>query len=55
MVNEARIQPFDGLYQSLGIKDWEKSIYRLAKGRERNTKYLDQMKCVKDEEEKILV
>ncbi|KAH1218442.1 LINE-1 retrotransposable element ORF2 protein [Glycine max] len=36
-------------------RDGERSIYRLAKGRERKTRDLDQVKCVKDEEGKVLV
>lgn len=32
-----------------------KSIYKFANGRERRTKDFDQLKCVKDEEGKILV
>ncbi|KAH1126987.1 hypothetical protein GYH30_015817 [Glycine max] len=31
-VSEARAQAFDGLYQALGTRDGERSIYRLAKG-----------------------
>ncbi|KAL5195414.1 Craniofacial development protein 2 [Glycine soja] len=54
-VSEARAQAFDGLYQALGTRDGERSIYRLAKGRERKTRDLDQVKCVKDEEGKVLV
>ncbi|RZC03247.1 2-keto-3-deoxy-L-rhamnonate aldolase [Glycine soja] len=54
-VSEARAQAFDGLYQALGTRDGERSIYRLAKGKERKTRDLDQVKCVKDEEGKVLV
>ncbi|KAL5131607.1 putative RNA-directed DNA polymerase from transposon BS [Glycine soja] len=36
-------------------RDGERSIYRLAKGRERKTRDLDHVKCVKDEEGKVLV
>ena len=49
-VSEVRTQAFEGLYQSLGTKEGEKSIYKLAKGRERKTRDLDQVKCIKDEE-----
>ncbi|KAH1221829.1 Craniofacial development protein 2 [Glycine soja] len=41
-VSEARAQAFDGLYQALGTRDGERSIYRLAKGRERKTRDWDQ-------------
>ncbi|KAL5152766.1 Craniofacial development protein 2 [Glycine soja] len=54
-VSEARAQAFDGLYQAQGTRDGERSIYRLAKGRERKTRDLDHVKCVKDEEGKVLV
>ncbi|KAL5193749.1 LINE-1 retrotransposable element ORF2 protein [Glycine soja] len=54
-VSEARAQAFDGLYQALGTRDGERSIYRLAKGRERKTRDLDHVKCVKDEEGKVLM
>ena len=40
-LNEARTQTFDGLYQSLGTKEGAKSIYSLAKGRERKTRDFD--------------
>ena len=37
-MSEARAQTFDGLYQALGTRDGKRSIYRLAKGRERKTR-----------------
>jgi len=54
-VSEARTHAFEGLYQSLGAKEGEKSIYKLAKGQERKTRDLDQVKCTKDEEGRVLV
>lgn len=54
-VSEAKTQAFDGLYQLLETKEREKSIYRLVKGRERKTRDLDQVECVKNEEGKALV
>jgi hypothetical protein len=30
-VSEVRGQMYDGLYQHLGMKEWEKHIYRMAK------------------------
>lgn len=55
MVSESRIQTFDGLYQYLGTNEEEKYLYRIAKGREIKTRHLNQVKCVKDEEGKVLV
>ena len=41
------------------MKEWklqnEECIYKLAKGRERKTRDLDQVKCIKDEEGRVLV
>lgn len=37
-MSEARTQTFEFFYQSLGVKEGEKSIYKFTKGRERKTK-----------------
>jgi hypothetical protein len=37
-VSEVRGRMYDGLYQRLGTKEWEKDIYRMAKSRERKTR-----------------
>jgi hypothetical protein len=48
-VSEARGRMYDGLYQRLGTKDGENAIYRMAKNRERKTRDIIQVKCIKDE------
>jgi hypothetical protein len=53
-VSEARGQMYDGLYQRLGMKEGEKEIYRMAKSRERKTRDIIQVKCIKDETERLL-
>jgi hypothetical protein len=45
---------YDGLYQRLGTKEWEKDIYRMAKSRERKTRDIIQVKCIKDATERLL-
>jgi hypothetical protein len=53
-VSEARSRMYDGLYQRLGTKEGDKDIYRMAKKRERKTRDIIQVKCIKDETERLL-
>jgi hypothetical protein len=53
-VSETRGRMYDGLYQRLGTKEGEKGIYRTAKSRERKTRDIIQVKCIKDEIERLL-
>jgi hypothetical protein len=54
VVSEARGQMYDGLYQRLGTKEGEKDIYRMAKNRERKTRDIIKVKCIKDATERLL-
>jgi hypothetical protein len=53
-VSEARSRMYDGLYQRLGTKKGEKDIYRMAKSSERKMRDIIQVKCIKDETERLL-
>jgi hypothetical protein len=53
-LSEVRGQMFDRLYQQLGTKEGEKDIYRMAKSRERKTRDIIQIKCIKDATERLL-
>jgi hypothetical protein len=53
-VSEVRGRMYDGLYQRLGMKEGEKDIYRMTKSRERKTSDIIQVKCIKDETERLL-
>jgi hypothetical protein len=53
-VSEARGRMYDGLYQRLDAKEGEKNIYRMAKNRERKTRDIIQVKCIKVETERLL-
>jgi hypothetical protein len=54
VVSEVRGQMYDGLYQLLGTKEGEKDIYRMVKSRERKTRNIIQVKCIKDATERLL-
>jgi hypothetical protein len=53
-VSKVRGRMYDGLYQRLGTNEGEKDIYRMAKRRERKTRDIIQIKCIKDETERLL-
>jgi hypothetical protein len=53
-VSEARGPMYDRLYPWLGTKKWEKDIYRMAKSRERTTRDIIHVKCIKDATERLL-
>ncbi|GJN00036.1 hypothetical protein PR202_ga17185 [Eleusine coracana subsp. coracana] len=53
-VSVAKGQAYDNLYQRLGTKEGEKDIYRMARIRERKTRDINQIKCVKDGVDRLL-
>ena len=54
-VSEARSKAFEGFYQALETKNGERQIYKIAKIRDKKTRDLAQVKCIKDEEGNVLV
>jgi hypothetical protein len=54
-VSEARGQTYTELYQKLDTKEGENDVYKMAKLRERKTRYFHQVKCIKDETDRFLV
>ena len=54
-VSEAKGRAYEDFYRCLSTKEWEKNIYRMAKARDKKTRDFNQVKCVKDEREQLLV
>ena len=54
-VSVAKGKAYDDLYQRLGTKEGEKDIYRMARIRERKTRNINQIKCIKDGTDRLLV
>jgi hypothetical protein len=53
-VSEVSGRMYDGLYQWLSTKEGEKNMYRIAKSREMKMRDIIQVKCIKDETERLL-
>ena len=54
-VGEARGRAYEDLYQRLGTEEGERDIYKMAKIRERKTRDIGQVKCIKDGAGQLLV
>lgn len=54
-INIAKTSAFECLHAKLGDKSRDKKLYRLAKARERKSRDLIEVKCIKDEDGKVLM
>ena len=54
-IQNARVKVYKEMYKKLDTKEAEKDIYRIARIRERKTRDLCTIRCVKDEDQKVLV
>ena len=54
-VQNARAKVYKEVYEKLDTKGVEKDIYRIVRIRERKTRDLCTVRCVKDEDQKVLI
>jgi hypothetical protein len=54
-VSEARGQTYAELYRKLDMKEGENDVYKMAKLRQRKTKDFNQVKCIKDGADRLLM
>jgi hypothetical protein len=53
--SEAKGRAYDDIYRTLRKKEGENDVYKMARIRETKTRDLNQVKCVKDEMDQLLV
>ena len=53
-MREAKLAAFDEMYKRLDTKEGELDIYKLARAREKKTRDLNQVRCIKDKDRKVL-
>ena len=51
----AKNNAYERLYQRLNSKEGENEVFKLARVRERRTRDLSSVRCIKDENGKVLV
>jgi hypothetical protein len=54
-MSEAKSRAYDNLYRRPSRKEGEKNDYKMTRIRERKTRDLNQVKCIKDEMDQLLV
>jgi hypothetical protein len=54
-VSEVRGHAYAELYRKLDTKDGENDVYKMTKLRKRKTRDFNQVKCIKDEADRLLV
>ena len=55
VVKDIKHRCYENLYKKLGIRDGEKGFYKLAKVRDKKSRDLNEIKCIKDKNVRVLV
>jgi hypothetical protein len=54
-MSEARSQAYTEIYRKLDMKEGENGVYKMAKLQKRKTRDFNQVKCIKNEVDRLLV
>ena len=54
IIRDSKLKTFDNFYKKLDTKEGEKDIYKLAKNRERRSRDLGNVRCIKNDDNKLL-
>ena len=55
VVSDAKCKAYDDLYNRLGTRGGREGYFKLAKIREKKSRDLDHVKCIKNNDQKVLV
>lgn len=55
MVRDVKFKVYENFYNDLGLKDGEVKIFKLVKLRDKNTKDIEDVRCIINEEDKVLI
>ena len=55
VVSEAKCKAYDDLFNRLGTRDGKNDIFKLVKIRDRKSNDLDHVKCIKGNDQKVLM
>lgn len=55
MVRDVKLKVYENFYNDLRLKDGEVKIFKLVRLRDKNSKDIEDVRCIKNEEDKLLI